>query len=252
MQGQLVVDGVTVHVEGHGQDAIVMIHGWPHDRRLWDAQVDALSPHYRCVRFTFSSPRGSRGRTLDEVCMMFARTVEQVSPQRPVVLMLNDWGCVYGYQFAMRYPELVSRIIGVGIGGSSQASFRGALDWGGKLKLALYKMRLSMADSTRSQAQKVSSHLNCPYAVGWFNDHPARRAALPFKIRWPMLFIYGRRRPFQFHTRNFEQAVQSKPGSKVMAFRSGHWVMREQPDAFNDAVLGWLQTPVPVTEQVMH
>jgi pimeloyl-ACP methyl ester carboxylesterase len=37
-----------------------------------------------------------------------------------------------------------------------------------------------------------------------------------------------------------------------MAFRSGHWVMREQPDAFNDAVLGWLQTPVAPAEQLAH
>jgi pimeloyl-ACP methyl ester carboxylesterase len=109
-----------------------------------------------------------------------------------------------------------------------------------------------MAERTRVEAQKISAHLNCPYAVSWFNDHPARRSALPFKLRCPMLFIYGRRRPFQFHTRNFEQAVQAKPGSKVMAFRSGHWVMREQPDAFNDAVLGWLQTPVAPAEQLAH
>jgi pimeloyl-ACP methyl ester carboxylesterase len=252
MQGQLVIDGVTVHVEGQGQETILMIHGWPHDRRLWDAQVEAMSPLYRCVRFSFSGPRGARGRSLDEVSAMFAQTVQRISPDRPVVLMLNDWGCVYGYQFAMRFPELVSRIIGVGIGGSTQASFRGALDWGGRLKLALYNIRLSMAERTRVEAQKISAHLNCPYAVSWFNDHPARRSALPFKLRCPMLFIYGRRRPFQFHTRNFEQAVQAKPGSKVMAFRSGHWVMREQPDAFNDAVLGWLQAPVAPAEQLAH
>lgn len=250
MQGQFVIDGVTVHVEGHGQETILMVHGWPNDRRLWDAQVEALSPYYRCVRFSFSSPRGSRIRPLDEVCSMFAQTVQRVSPERPVVLLLNDWGCVYGYQFAMRYPELVSRIIGVGIGGSSRASFRGALDWGAKLKLTLYKIRLSMAEGTRTKAQSISGHLNCPYAIGWFNDHPARRTAMPFKLRWPMLFIYGRRRPFQFHTRNFEQAVLARPGSKVMAFRSGHWVMREQPDAFNDAVLDWLQTPLPAPEQL--
>jgi len=164
--------------------------------------------------------------------------------------MLHDWGCVYGYQFAMRFPEMVSRIIGVGIGGSSQASFRESLDWAARLKLAIYKVRLSMAaSSTRAEAQRVSAHLNCPYAVSWFNDHPARRSALPFKLRCPMLYIYGRRRPFQFHTRNFEAAVQAKPGNKVLAFRSGHWVMREQPDAFNDAVLGWLQTEPQAAEQ---
>ena len=201
------------------------------------------------MRFSFSRGRSARGRTLDNVAAMFAQTVQMVSPGKPVVLMLNDWGCVYGYQFAMRYPELVARIIGVGIGGSSQSSFRDSLDWASRIKLAIYRLRLSMADKSRSDAQRISSHLNCPYAISWFNDHPARRAALPFKLRCPMLYIYGRRRPFQFHTRNFENAVQSRAGSKVMAFRSGHWVMREQPDAFNDAVMGWLKAPAESIEQ---
>jgi pimeloyl-ACP methyl ester carboxylesterase len=29
----------------------------------------------------------------------------------------------------------------------------------------------------------------------------------------------------------------------VIAFRSGHWVMRDEPEAFNKAVMGWLAQP---------
>ena len=34
----------------------------------------------------------------------------------PVTLVLHDWGCIFGYQFCMRHPERVRRIVGVDIG----------------------------------------------------------------------------------------------------------------------------------------
>ena len=46
------VDGVEVVVDGDGPEAIVMVHGWPDTLRLWDPQVEALRPRFRCIRFT--------------------------------------------------------------------------------------------------------------------------------------------------------------------------------------------------------
>jgi pimeloyl-ACP methyl ester carboxylesterase len=244
MVAELVIDGVRVHVEGEGADTIIMIHGWPDDRRLWDAQVEALSPQYRCVRFSFANHadgRSGANRSIEDVVSLFERTVLKVSPGRPVMLMLHGWGCVYGYQLAMRHPELIARIIGVGVGGSSQESFKASLNWKGRLKLAFYQARLSLAQKKLVEARTVSSTLNFPYVAKWFNGSQ-RKGALPFKLRCPMLYIYGKRQPFNFHSKAFEATIQTSPGSRVIAFRAGHWVMREQPEAFNNAVLGWLHT----------
>ncbi|MCE3261876.1 MAG: alpha/beta hydrolase [Pseudoduganella sp.] len=237
----LTVDGVTVHVDGTGEEVIMMIHGWPYDRSLWDAQVAAFAPTYRCVRFSFPSQRGKGSHTLDEVTKLYADTVMAVSDGRPVILMLSDWGCVFGYQFALRYPELVSRVIGVGIGGSSQLTYRASLDWTTRLRLAFAQRRLSAATSSSREARAACARLQLPHVITWLRASHPTAGALPFKLRWPMLYIYGKRKPFSFHTRTFEAAVQSKPDSRVIAFRSGHWVMREQPEAFNSAVKGWLQ-----------
>ena len=43
---------VELLVEGAGERAIVMVHGWPDTHRLWDGQVAALKNRYLCVRFT--------------------------------------------------------------------------------------------------------------------------------------------------------------------------------------------------------
>jgi pimeloyl-ACP methyl ester carboxylesterase len=240
MSERLVVDGVTVHVDGAGDEVIMMIHGWPYDRSLWDAQVTAFSPSYRCVRFTF--PQRAKGsHTIDEVAQLYADTVQAVNGGRPVILMLSDWGCIFGYQFALRFPELVSRVIGVGIGGSSQLTYRSSLDWMTRLRLAFAHRRLQASTGSSRAAREACQSLQLPHVVAWLRASTPAPGALPFKLRWPMLYIYGKRKPFPFHTRSFEAAVQSKPDSKVIAFRSGHWVMREQPDAFNSAVMGWLQ-----------
>src|SRR3954463_2825189 len=92
-----------------------MVHGWPDTYRLWDAQVAALSDRYRCVRITlpgFDASQRKRAYTLDEV----VEAIRVAVKDRRVTLVLHDWGCLYGYQFAMRYPQLVERIVGVDIG----------------------------------------------------------------------------------------------------------------------------------------
>src|SRR5437763_3806304 len=116
-----------VQIEGKGPKTIVMIHGWPDTYRLWDGQVAALKDRYRCVRFSlpgFEGAGAKRAYTLDEVVETIRHVVEQASASERVTLLLHDWGCFYGYQFAMRHPQLVERVIGVDIG---DAGSRGSL-----------------------------------------------------------------------------------------------------------------------------
>src|SRR5262245_10882248 len=94
------IPGVEVVTEGSGGKAIVMIHGWPDTHRLWDAQVEALKPGYRCVRFTMpgfdAGPR--RAYAFDELMATLRRVVEQAGAGERVILLLHDWGCFFGYQ----------------------------------------------------------------------------------------------------------------------------------------------------------
>ena len=82
--------------------------------------------------------------------------------------------------------------------------------------------------------------MNYPYAMQWlgaFGGFKAVKAVVP---AWPMLFIYGQRKPFMFHSTGWAQGLATRPGSEALGLRAGHWVMRDQPEAFNQAVLDWL------------
>ena len=56
----------------------------------------------------------------------------------------------------------------------------------------------------------------------------------------PMLYSFGQRKPFQFHSRAWADRLIARPGTQVLPFDTGHWVMLQRPQAFNAAVADWL------------
>jgi pimeloyl-ACP methyl ester carboxylesterase len=257
----LTIDGIDVHIDGDGDETIVMIHGWPDTWRLWDLQVEALKTHWRCVRFTlpgFDVARPRRAYSMDELVAFFKKVVDSVSPGRPVTLMLHDWGAVFGYQFALRHPSLVARIIGVDIGDTTSKAYRSSLTVTAKLGVFGYQAWLALAwriggspgdRMTRAMARAVKvpsdmacvgSCMNYPYDIQWTGSHGSYRHLAPVEPACPMLFIYGRRKPFLFHSPAWAQRLAARPGNRVVPVEARHWVMRDQPDGFNAAVMDWL------------
>jgi pimeloyl-ACP methyl ester carboxylesterase len=255
------IDGIDVFVDGEGTDTLVMIHGWPDTHRLWDAQVEAMKSRYRCVRFTlpgFDIAKPRRACSLDELADIFRHVVEQTSPGRKVILMLHDWGCVFGYHFAKRHPSLVDKIVGVDIGdGGSRRHVRSlsirqnlmvfsyqawlAIAWciGGRLgdRMTRATVRLLRCPT---DPQTIRSQMNYPYFIQWTGTHGSYRGAGEFVPRCPMLYIHGTRKPLMFHSQAWADQLATRADSQVLAFDTGHWVMIEQPQKFNAAVLAWL------------
>jgi len=245
-----------VVAEGSGKP-IVMVHGWPDTYRLWDAQVPALADRYRCERFTLPgferSPR-KRAYSLDEV----VEAIRAVVNGRRVTLVLHDWGCLYGYQFAMRYPQLVERVVGVDIGDTGSRSHLAELGVCGKLMIAAYQhwlalawrigggtgdaMSRAMARLLRcpTDASTIGAQMAYPYAVRWLGAAGGFQSLRVFKPELPMLFMYGEKKPLMFHSRPWAERVAAQKGSRVIAFPTGHWIMVTRREAFNEALRTWL------------
>jgi pimeloyl-ACP methyl ester carboxylesterase len=210
MPQQLQVEGIDVFIEGQGNETIVMIHGWPDTYRLWDAQVDFFKTKYRCVRFTlpgFDIDKPCQAFSLQQTIQIFKSIIEKVSPDQKAILMLHDWGCVFGYQFYMQNQSMVSRIIGVDIGDMS--TLEADLSAKAKCMILTYQMWLALAwriggrlgdKMTRSMAralkcqsdpQYIGVCMNYPYYITWFKAHGSYDAAASFDPSCPMLFMYG-------------------------------------------------------------
>jgi len=97
-----------------------MIQRWPRTPAAsWIVRSQSLRRQYRCVRFTipgFDRATSRAPHALDELVDFVGRVVEQACAGGPVTLLLHDWGCFFGYQFALRHPERVRRIVGVDVG----------------------------------------------------------------------------------------------------------------------------------------
>jgi len=252
-------DEVEVFADGAGPRTIVMVHGWPDTHRLWDAQVAALRSRWRCLRFTlpgFAPGQARRAYSLDEVVAAIGVVVEQAGA--PVTLLLHDWGCFFGYQFAQRRPELVDRIVAVDVGDAgsrehmrqtrpvAKAAIVGYQLWlaaawriGGRAGDWMAR-RTARAAGAPADPALVGAQMGYPYYVQWAGARGGYRGARTFVPACPMLFVYGRRKPFMLHSSRWAEAIAVRPGSRVLALGAGHWVMVEQAEAFNRAVVDWL------------
>jgi pimeloyl-ACP methyl ester carboxylesterase len=261
---QKVVDDVDIYIEGEGAETIVMIHGWPDTYRVWDAQVAELRHRYRCVRFTlpgFDITRPRRSYSLDAMMRVLLHIVNSVNNKEKVILMLHDWGCVFGYEFYMRNKTLVSAIVGVDIGDAQSKATLRSRSVGQKLMVSGYQSTLALAWAiggpvgtvmTRTMArvlgapsprEHISVGMDYPYYILTAGAAGSYSSLVPFVPKVPMLFIYGTRKPFMFHSPQWTETMAAREGCKVVAMETDHWPMIRQPERFNDVVTSWLEKP---------
>jgi cis-3-alkyl-4-acyloxetan-2-one decarboxylase len=265
-QGVVTVDGIEVLLDGDAEHTVVMIHGWPDTHRLWDSTVAHLKGRHRCVRFTlpgFDVAQPPRPTSMAQMTALFKAVVDRVSPDRPVTLLLHDWGCVFGYEFAARHPDRVARVVGVDIGDHNSGAYLRSLPAKAKFQVAFYQLWLALAwklggslgdrmsrwmaraIGCRTDPARIGWRQNYPYAMQWFGTAGGFRGAARVDLPCPMLYVYGQRKLFMFHSPRWLEALAARAGCAVHALPTGHWVMAQQPDAFNRVVGEWLDSPLP-------
>jgi pimeloyl-ACP methyl ester carboxylesterase len=262
MTPALSVDGIDVFIEGQGEHDLVMLHGWPDTWRLWDAQVEHFKSSYRCVRFTlpgFDNTKPAEAWPLQRMVDTLKRIIDTACAGRPVVLMMHDWGALFGYELLSQHPQLATRLVAVDVGDAGSKAHVAELDGKAKAGVAVYQLWLALAwciggrlgdRMTRWMARQlrcpaepahIGALMNYPYLIQWSGRHGGYKQRRRFEPTCPTLFIYGTRKPFMFHSRRWADALAARPGCAVAAVRNGHWLMVKAADEFNRAVHGWLQ-----------
>ncbi|PKO69468.1 MAG: alpha/beta hydrolase [Betaproteobacteria bacterium HGW-Betaproteobacteria-16] len=267
MPSSLSVQDMDVFIEGQGP-TVVMLHGWPDSPALWDETVAALSDGYRCVRFAlpgFDLSKPPRPVSVDQMCELVGAVVNAVSPNEPVTMLLHDWGCFFGYEYAARHPQRVSRVVGVDIGDTNSSAYLKGLSGKEKILIAGYQLWLAaawklggvlpgLADRmTRFMARKIGCRtaperigwqMNYPYAMQWLGAFGGLRGVARvdkvFGPCMPTLFAFGKRKPFMFHSSRWLAQLADTPGSATQGFEAGHWLMRQKPLEFTTTVRSWL------------
>jgi pimeloyl-ACP methyl ester carboxylesterase len=259
------IAGLDVHLDGHGEPLLLMVHGWPDTHDIWNAQIPAFAPHYRCARFTLPNyaTRGThQAYSIDAIAELINQVVDALSPNRPIVLMIHDWGCAFGYQFYRLYPHKVAQIVSLDIGDAMSRAHIKELKAYQMAMIATYQLSLAttwlMPETlgtgvARGFAKLLQHHnpsqvhrgMSYPYFMAWFKalSHPIK----PFSDvpTCPMLFLYAKHKPLMFHSKHWLGKVAAQNGNQVMGMKAGHWIMREIPQEFNQTVAAWLQSTRP-------
>ncbi len=271
----VMVNGTEVLIEGHGEQVLLMLHGWPDSRALWNLQVAALSPHFRCVRFTWpgfdaatEATTKAGPRSLDELVALVGAVADRVSPGKPVTLVVHDWGCMFGYEFAARHPTRVSRIVAMDIGDFNTGALIKSLSLSAKLSAAAYQLWLAwawifghllglhrlgnamtrfMAKAFRAPGarESIGFGMTYPYAMTWFGLYGGLgKAAKNHQPTHPCLYFHALRKPFQFQSPQWLAAIAARPDSESHALSCGHWLMLQRADEVNTKTLAWLKKGV--------
>ncbi|MFN0185457.1 MAG: alpha/beta fold hydrolase, partial [Aquabacterium sp.] len=150
-------------------------------------------------------------------------------------------------------------LVGLDIGDAGSRAHVAGLDWRAKLGIAMYQLALvaayrlggrlgdglarRTARMVRAPADPATVHagMGWPYDATWLGSNGGMPKAPPLQPPCPMLFLYGTRKPVMFHSAEWAKAIAARPGCTVQGLRTGHWLMLNDPQAFHQAVLGWLE-----------
>jgi len=260
MKKEILVDDTQVYIEGTGEDIIVMLHGWPDTHELWQPQVDYFKENYVCVSFTMPgfAEADRNDYSVSDVVAKIQRIVDTVSPDQPVILLVHDWGCVYGYEFAMRNSARVKKMIGLDVGDINSEDLMHSLSIRQKLMVFTYQILLaisfvlprSLGDAlarfvarvleAKSNMNNIHAGMSMPYAMRWFGTNGGMKDLLPMEPPFPFFYAYAAQKPMMFHSPQWLQRLSENPQNKVQSFDCGHWLMVDQTDAFNASAESWL------------
>jgi len=237
-------------------ETLVFIQGWPDTAALWDGAVAALGATYRCVRVTLPNFDGRRavrwGHTTDEIVDALVALVREAAKKGKVTLVLHDWGSYWGHPVHHRCPELVSRVVTVDVAPHFRPSLAGALgivayqSWlcgafflGGGAGDWMTRRLATLIHVPSAPTRPLTAWMNYPYRNVWGDMVSGRQARLT-RGYWPtcpLLFVYGEKKPFAFHSAKWVAHVE-KVGGKVVGLPTGHWVMNDP--SFVDLLVRWL------------
>jgi len=110
------LNGARLHVrvDGHGEEAVVFLHGLLFSSRMFDEQVNALKGRYRCIRLDFRGQGRSEvtpdGYDMDSLAADVVALIEALDCA-PCHLVGFSMGGFVGLRVALARPELLRSLV---------------------------------------------------------------------------------------------------------------------------------------------
>jgi len=254
----ITINGTTLHFLERGlpgAPAVVLLHGFPLDGRMWRAQLDALGDHYRVIvpdHRGFGQSRSTDPFTMESLADDVHALIEQLGAS-PVVLGGLSMGGYVALAYVRKYSASLRGLMLVDT--RAEADSTEGREQRGKM-IELARSQGSKAVGEKMMEKLVSPHTlerrpqivrevramtdSCPpltieHALEAMRDRPDQTGLLP-SIATPTLILVGDADAITppAVAKGMHAAI---PGSECVIVRgAGHMSPMEQPEQVNGAM----------------
>jgi 3-oxoadipate enol-lactonase len=268
MKSATIATGQLAYIDRGAGQPVLLIHGFPLDHTMWDAQIDALSEHSLVIapdlRGFGQSPLGGadpeRGISMDRYADDLAELLDAITPaiQEPIVVVGFSMGGYIAWQFVRKYPERVRALV--------QCDTRAAADSdearAGRLKMAekvaewgsariaemmgpkliaprSFETKPEVVAAVRAVVERTSPAGIAAAQLG-MAARPDMIDFLP-QIKVPTLVVVGAEDAISPPT-EMQSVAEKIPNAKfVIIPESGHMTTMENPTAVSGALLRFVK-----------
>lgn len=248
------VEGGAIRVETLGSGpALLLVHGWTLDRRIWEAQAEALAGRFRVIAFDRrgfgqSSAPPDLAREPDDI----AAIADFLGLERFALIGMSQ-GARIALAFAIRHPRRVSALVLQGAPLSGLPDAEEALPLDAMAALAADGQLDAMRRLWRTHALmrvegvQVNARLDAIAADYAARDLIAPGGPLPVTVEdlahvhAPVLAITGAQEPAS-RRRAADILAEATGGARLDIPGGSHLCNLSEAEAYNAALVGFLET----------
>jgi 3-oxoadipate enol-lactonase len=239
---------------------VLLVHGYPLSRKLWEPQLSGLSDIARLIALNLrghgesevgnNNPGAFSMEMLADDCATFLDALEV---NEPVILGGLSMGGYVVLAFARKYPERLAGLILAATrvgpdsveGKTNREKAVAQAKEGGAVAIAEAMLPKMMSPHTytanpqlASQVREMMTGTSVPGIIGdllGMRDRPDSTSILP-GIKVPTLLLYGADDQI-IPQGEMEQMAAAIPGAQLVVVpQAGHLLNLEQPDEFNQSL----------------
>lgn len=245
-------DGIEIYYETHGEGpALLLSHGYSATSQMWRPQIDALAQTHTLILWDMrghgrsASPEDTSAYSEALTTQDIAALLKHLGFERAVVGGLSLGGYM-SLAFYADHPEMVDALLIIDTGpGFKKDAARAAWNETAEQRARAIEEKGAAALEGRSAEQASAEHRNIRGLIHaaryMLTQHTPRVIELLPDIRVPSLVLVGADdAPFLAATDYMAAKIPN--ARKVVIPAAGHASNLDQPEAFNRAVLEFLET----------